>query len=70
MRWLNADALQPWRHRSWIFPRDPYFAEKAGRVLDLYAGWTIALDELLSAVGHFTILALLGAHQPSFRIQH
>ncbi|MGH2428840.1 MAG: transposase, partial [Candidatus Limnocylindria bacterium] len=27
-----------WRHRSWIFPRDPAFAAKAGRVLDLYAG--------------------------------
>jgi DDE superfamily endonuclease len=36
-RWLSADALQPWRHRSWIFPRDPQFAEKAGRLLDLYA---------------------------------
>jgi hypothetical protein len=36
-RWLSADALQPWRRRSWIFPRDPQFAEKAGRVLDLYA---------------------------------
>ena len=36
-RWLGADALQPWRHRSWIFPRDPQFADKAGRVLDLYA---------------------------------
>jgi hypothetical protein len=36
-RWLSADALQPWRHRSWIFPRDPLFAEKASRVLDLYA---------------------------------
>ena len=36
-RWLSADALQPWRHRSWIFPRDPRCAEKAGRVLDLYA---------------------------------
>jgi DDE superfamily endonuclease len=35
-RWLSADALQPWRHRSWIFPRDAQFAEKAGRVLDLY----------------------------------
>src|SRR2546425_8010078 len=23
-------------HRSWIFPRDPQFAEKAGRILDLY----------------------------------
>ena len=37
-RWLDADALRPWRHRPWIFPRDPAFAEKAGRVLDLYAG--------------------------------
>lgn len=36
-RWLATDALKPWQHRSWIFPRDPYFALKAGRVLDLYA---------------------------------
>lgn len=36
-RWLAADAIKPWQHRSWIFPRDPQFAVKAGRVLDLYA---------------------------------
>jgi hypothetical protein len=36
-RWLSDDALQPWRHRSWIFPRDAQFAEKAGPILDLYA---------------------------------
>jgi hypothetical protein len=36
-RWLSADALRPWRHRSWIFPRDPDFAVKAGHILDLYA---------------------------------
>jgi transposase len=36
-RWLHADAIKPWRYRSWIFPRDPDFAEKAARVLDLYA---------------------------------
>ncbi len=36
-RWLNRDAIRPWRYRSWIFPRDPDFAVKAGRVLDLYA---------------------------------
>jgi transposase len=36
-RWLHADAIKPWRYRSWIFPRDPDFAVKAGRVLDLYA---------------------------------
>jgi len=35
-RWLSADAIKPWRVRSWIFPRDPNFAPKAGRVLDLY----------------------------------
>lgn len=37
-RWLHQDALRPWSYRSWIFPRDPEFGEKAGRVLDLYAG--------------------------------
>jgi hypothetical protein len=36
-RWLAADAIKPWQHRSWIFPRDPEFAFKASRVLDLYA---------------------------------
>ena len=35
-RWLSQDALRPWRHRSWIFPRDPLFAAKAGPILDLY----------------------------------
>lgn len=35
-RWLDEDAIRPWRYRSWIFPRDPLFAEKAGVVLDLY----------------------------------
>lgn len=37
-RWLSRDALCPWRHRTWIFPRDPHFAEKAGPILDLYQG--------------------------------
>jgi hypothetical protein len=37
-RWLEADAIKPWNYRSWIFPRDPQFAPKAGRVLDLYQG--------------------------------
>ena len=36
-RWLSSDALRPWQHRSWIFPRDPNFADKAGPILDLYA---------------------------------
>jgi hypothetical protein len=37
-RILDADAIKPWRYEYWIFPRDPRFAEKAARVLDLYAG--------------------------------
>ncbi len=37
-RWLTTDAIKPWQYRSWIWPRDPLFAEKAGRVLDLYHG--------------------------------
>lgn len=35
-RWLHAAAIKPWQFRSWIFPRDPQFAAKAARVLDLY----------------------------------
>ena len=38
-RILDTDALKPWQHQSWLYPRDPQFAAKAGRVLDLYAGW-------------------------------
>lgn len=37
-RWLSADAIRPWCHRSWIFPRDPNFAARAAPVLDLYHG--------------------------------
>lgn len=37
-RWLDEDAIRPWQHRSWIFPRDPDFQTKADQVLDLYQG--------------------------------
>jgi hypothetical protein len=37
-RWLSQEAIRPFYHRSWIFPRDPDFAHKAGRALDLYEG--------------------------------
>ncbi len=37
-RWLSDDAIRPWYYRHWIFPRDPAFVEKAGRILDLYEG--------------------------------
>jgi hypothetical protein len=38
VRWLREDAIRPWQYRSWIFPTDPDFGEKAGRILDLYEG--------------------------------
>jgi DDE superfamily endonuclease len=37
-RWLSADAIRPWCYRSWIWPRDPDFEQKAGLILDLYHG--------------------------------
>lgn len=37
-RMLHESAIKPWQHESWLFPRDPRFAEKAGPILDLYAG--------------------------------
>jgi transposase len=50
-RWLAEDAIKPWQHRSWIFPRDPDFAAKAGVVLDLYgrrfAGHILRPDEFV-----------------------
>ena len=38
-RLLDCDAIQPWRYRYWIFPRDVHFGPKAATILDLYAGF-------------------------------
>ena len=35
---LHEAAIKPWQYEHWLFPRDPRFAEKAGPILDLYAG--------------------------------
>jgi transposase len=66
-RWLAADAIKPWQHRSWIFPRDPDFAVKAARVLDLYArtwcGIELADDEyVISADEKSQLQALSRRH--------
>jgi hypothetical protein len=37
-RMLHEAAIKPWQYEHWLFPRDPRFAEKAGPILDLYAG--------------------------------
>ncbi len=31
---LDADAIRPWYHRTWLFARDPQFVEKANPILD------------------------------------
>jgi transposase len=68
-RWLADDALRPWQHRSWIFPRDPHFALKAGRVLDLYQrtweGELLSEDEyVLSADEKPGVQARMRIHLP------
>jgi len=66
-RWLDQDAIRPWHHRSWIFPRDPQFEQKAGRVLDLYQGcWQgqpLSADEfVISADEKTSIQARIRLH--------
>ena len=67
-RWLHQDAIRPWQHRCWIFPRDPDFATKAGRILDLYArqweGRALEADEfVLSADEKTSIQARIRKHR-------
>jgi hypothetical protein len=66
-RWLDQDAIRPWQHRSWIFPRDPDFQLKAERVLDLYQGlWDHQAlgpdDYIISADEKTSIQARLRLH--------
>jgi len=68
-RWLNEDAIKPWRYRTWIFPRNPEFRPKAERVLDLYHGvWEgqpLGDDEyVLSADEKTSIQARQRCHAP------
>ena len=81
-RWLSEDAIRPWRHRSWIFPRDPDFEAKAGRVLDLYArewqgkrlgrrDYVISADEKTSIQARVRTHPTLGpAAGRSTRVEH
>jgi hypothetical protein len=66
-RILQTDAIKPWRYKYWIFPRDPYFAEKAGPILDLYTGtWhgqpLGPKDHILSADEKTSIQARIRCH--------
>jgi hypothetical protein len=68
-RWLSSDALRPWQHRSWLFPRDPDFAAKAGRVLDLYERvWedtTLAADDFVISADEKTSVQARRRKQPT-----
>ena len=81
-RLLLHDALRPWRYRSWIFPRDPHFLERAAPVLDLYAcqwqGRPLWADEFVLSADEKTSIQVrrrrhstlpIGPHQ-AMRVDH
>jgi hypothetical protein len=67
-RWPHKDALRPWSRRSWIFPRDPDFAAKAGPVLDLYhrrwKGRILADDEFVVSADEKTKIGIRSPCHP------
>ena len=81
-RWLHEDAIRPWRHRCWIFPRDAQFQFKASRILDLYAGtwqgcelledeFVLSSDEKTSIQARVRIHpSLPGAPGKPMRVEH
>lgn len=81
-RWLHEDAIRPWQHRCWIFPRDALFQAKAARILDLYErrwqGQPLRADEFVISTDEKTsIQARLRIHpslptEPgkSMRVEH
>ena len=81
-RWLSGDAIRPWAQRSWIFPRDPEFAAKASRVLELYRrrlhGRSLGADDyVISADEKTSIQARIRRHattpprpRQAMRVEH
>jgi hypothetical protein len=72
-RWLHEEAIKPWQHRSWIFPRDPQFAEKAGRILDLYQrvwnGTELREDEFVLCADEKTSIQARARRHPTYPSQ-
>ena len=68
-RWLSEDAIKPWQHRCWIFPRDPFFAAKASRILDLYErvfeGKVLKDDEFVLSTDEKTSIQARARRHPS-----
>jgi hypothetical protein len=66
-RFLDEDAIKPWQHEQWIFPRAPNFFFKAARVLDLYEGYWEGerldpLDRIISSDEKTSIQARVRCH--------
>jgi hypothetical protein len=72
-RWLHEDAIKPWQHRSWVFPRDPQFAKKAGRILDLYQrvwnGKELREDEFVLCADDKTSIQARARRYPTYPAQ-
>lgn len=72
-RWLDQDAIRPWQHRCWLFPRDPDFLFKAGRILDLYArvwqGEPLGEDEFVLSADEKTSIQARRRLHPSLPTQ-
>ena len=72
-RWLHEDAIRPWQHRCWIFPRDPDFEGKAGRILDLYQriwkGRKLSPDEFVVCADEKTSIQARSRKSPSLPTQ-
>jgi hypothetical protein len=68
-RWLSEGAIKPWQHRCWIFPRDPFFAAKASRILDLYErvfeGRLLKDDEFVLSTDEKTSIQARARRHPS-----
>jgi DDE superfamily endonuclease len=67
-RRLHEDALRPWFHRPWLFPRDPRLRERAAPVLDLYQrrwqGKRLGKHDVVLSADELTQLQAL-SHQPT-----
>ena len=70
-RWLHEDAIKPWQQQCWIYRRDPEFAAKAGRALDLYArvfdGKRLRPDEYVISADEKSQLQALGRRHETAR---
>lgn len=68
-RRLDEDALRPWCHRPWLFPRDPELLAKATPVLELYQrcwqGEPLGPQDVVLSADELTQLQALSRSPPT-----